>query len=83
MSSPAKLMHPRLGFSTPVMRFKQGRFAGAVRTDHGAYLALLDLHRYVVDRDEAAEAAGQLIELQQRHGDIPALLRFCGENGRG
>src|SRR6516162_1047635 len=62
---------------------KQGRFAGAVRTNHGAHLALLDPHRYVVDCDEAAEAAGQLIELQQRHCGTPALLRFCGESGRG
>jgi len=65
------------------MRFKQGRFAGAVRTDHGAHLALLDSHRYVVDCDQAAEAAGQLIELQQRHGGIPARLQFCDENARG
>src|SRR6516164_11155115 len=67
----------------PGYEVKQGRFAGAVRTDHGAHLALLDPHRYVVDCDEAAEAAGQLIKLQQRHGGTPALLRFCGESGRG
>src|SRR6516162_38925 len=72
----ARLEHP--GYEV-----KQGRFAGAVRTDHGAHLALLDPHRYVVDRDEAAEVAGQLIELQQRHGGIPTQLRFCGESGRG
>src|SRR6516165_10645423 len=62
---------------------KQGRLTGAVRTDYGADLAFLDPHRYVVDCDDATEAAGQLIQLQQRHGGIPARLRFCGQSGRG
>jgi hypothetical protein len=50
---------------------EQRRFPGAIRADDGAHLALLDAHRDVIDRDEPAEPAGQIIELEQRHDCIP------------
>ena len=59
----------------PGDQVEQRRFAGAVGADDGAHLAFLDPHRHMVDRDEAAEAAGQLIEFEQRHDRVPLRAR--------
>ena len=44
------------------------RLAGAVRADQPDDLALADVERDVVERDDPAEAAGDVANLEQRHG---------------
>src|SRR5581483_5221844 len=46
---------------------EDGRLAGAVRADQADDLALRHVERDVVDRDDPAEAARDVPDLQQRH----------------
>ena len=46
---------------------EEGGLAGAVRADHGAQFAGLDDHRHLVDRDQAAEMLGDVLDAQQAH----------------
>ena len=47
------------------------RLAGAVRADQAGDLALLHLERDVVQRDDAAEAARDVLQLEERHQARP------------
>ena len=55
---------------------EQGRFAGAVRADETANLALLDFQAHVVDGGEAAETLGDVVDFQQRAHDNHLLRRL-------
>src|SRR5208283_1838398 len=46
---------------------EEGGLAGAVRANDGAQLAGLDRHRDVVDGDQAAEALGEVADLEEAH----------------
>ena len=54
-------------------QIEEGGLAGAVGADHRAQLAGLDGHRDVVDGDQAAEVARDVLDLEQAHG---AALRW-------
>ena len=57
----------RVGLVEPRDHVEERRLAGAVRADQPDDLALLDVERDVVDRDDAAEAAGDVADGEQRH----------------
>ena len=66
MSLPAKRMRPESGVNWPAELRDQRGLAGAVRPDHGVQFALRDVERQVVGGDDAAEALGEILDLQQR-----------------
>ena len=56
--------------------------AGAVRTDDGAQLALLDRHRHAVDGDQAAEMLRYIFDAQQAHDVALRLTRPSTPRGK-
>src|ERR1700723_1480610 len=67
--------HPTLGWLHERRdEFENGRLPRAVRADYRSDLALLNVERNIVDRDEAAVALGQVLDLDDRRH--PAQLPF-------
>ena len=58
---------PPFGLVEPRDDVERGRLAGAVRPDQPDDLALLGRERHVVERENAAEAAGQVLDREERH----------------
>ena len=56
-------------------QLEQRALAGAVRADHREDLAVRDLEADVVDRDQAAEALGQMLDAEQAHRSAPIRSR--------
>ena len=54
----------------PAQAVEQRRLAGAVRTDQGADLALLDLEREVCEREDPAELDSHVLDSQQSHDAV-------------
>ena len=65
MGSPCRRTSPEVGRKRPLVRLKQGRFAGAVRADDRMSLAARDLERDAADDLGRAEA---LAQVEQREG---------------
>ncbi len=55
----------------------QRGLAGAVRPDHRVQFARGDLEREIVAGDDAAEALGEPLDLQQRRAHVDALPVAC------
>ena len=70
MSPPSKRMLPPLWRDLAGQQADQRGLAGAVRADDGVQFAARDIERDGVGGDDAAEALGQALDLQQRlsHG---------------
>ena len=66
MSSPSKRIRPALGVSAPRHHTEDGGLARAVRPDHPGDAARLDCEGAAVHRGQAAEAAGQAFERENR-----------------
>ena len=81
MSSPSNRMRPEVGVEKSADQIEEGGLAGAVGADHRAQLAGLDRHRDVVDGDQAAEMARDVLDLEQAH-DV-ALRRMMPSTPRG
>jgi hypothetical protein len=55
-----------VGAVEPRDEVEDGGLAGAVRADQAGDLAALDVEREAVERDDAAEAPCQLVDLEKR-----------------
>ena len=55
---------PAGGFVKPADTVENGGFAGTVRADDGDDLVLLHIHAYLIHRQQAAEAHGQIFHFQ-------------------
>ena len=67
MSRPSKQDAARGRREEAADQIEEGGLAGAVGADHGAQLARLDRERDVVDGDQAAEGARDVLDLEQAH----------------